>query len=149
MTIPFYFCRNRGKIETNANFAMLSWTYPRRMMHKTIELFKKAHIGYPIRAYATPILSCKQMIPHLQHFQHKFCKNLHNKWRSAHTFLRILSSYYVYTSCRSYRLLLSMQTNGTKARLFVKIWFTEEPPSRSGIEHANREKGEWKWNKTN
>jgi hypothetical protein len=32
-----------------------------------------------------------------------------------------------------------MQTNGTKARLFVKIWFTEEPPSRSGIEHANRE----------
>ena len=58
--------------------------------------------------------------------------------RSAHTFLRILSSYYVYTACTSYRLLLSIQAHGTNARLLVKFWFTEEPPSRSGIACANK-----------
>ena len=38
----------------------------------------------------------------------------------------------IYTSCTSYRQLLSIQPRGTNARAIVN-WFTEEPPSRSGI----------------
>ena len=50
------------------------------------------------------------------------------KQRSEQTYLRIISSKYVCTSCKSYRLLLSIQTNGTNARSFVNLvhWRTAE-----------------------